>query len=161
MGVLLPPPPNQPVSDTHEWRDWFYTLYKNTTSGNGIKFTGLDFSGSNIDDIVTRDHNTLTNLQGGTSLQYFHLTSAEYAAVAGLGTMSTQNKTAVDITGGTIVGITNLNVAVVTVATLPVGAVGRRSFVTDALAPVFGAVVAGGGAVNVPVYYDGAAWRVG
>jgi len=36
-----------------------------------------------------------------------------------------------------------------------------RCFVTDALAPVFGSIVNGGGAVPVPVYYDGTNWRVG
>ena len=51
-----------------------------------------------------------------------------------------------------------------TVATLPAAATagaGARAFVTDALAPVFGSAVAGSGAVNVPVYSDGAAWNVG
>ena len=38
---------------------------------------------------------------------------------------------------------------------------GARSFVTDALAPVFGNTVVGGGAVNVPVYSDGTNWKVG
>ena len=49
-----------------------------------------------------------------------------------------------------------------TVASLPTaGTAGRRAFVTDALAPVFGSAVAGSGAVNVPVYDTGAAWFVG
>jgi hypothetical protein len=48
-----------------------------------------------------------------------------------------------------------------TVATLPAGTIGDTAYVTDALAPVFGAAVAGGGAVMVPVYYTGAAWFVG
>jgi hypothetical protein len=51
-----------------------------------------------------------------------------------------------------------------TVATLPSAAtsgVGARSFVTDATAPTFGATVAGGGAVAVPVYSDGTDWKVG
>jgi hypothetical protein len=39
------------------------------------------------------------------------VTSAITTATGSLGTMATQNKTAVDITGGTIVGITNLAVA--------------------------------------------------
>lgn len=47
------------------------------------------------------------------------------------------------------------------VANLPAGAAGQRAFVSDALAPAFGAAVAGGGAVFVPVYYTGAAWNVG
>jgi hypothetical protein len=51
-----------------------------------------------------------------------------------------------------------------TVATLPsavTSGVGARSFVTDALAPAFGATVATGGAVAVPVYSDGTNWKVG
>lgn len=52
----------------------------------------------------------------------------------------------------------------VTVASLPsassVGA-GARCMVSDASAPVFGAVVAGGGSIIVPVYSDGTVWRVG
>lgn len=49
-----------------------------------------------------------------------------------------------------------------TVATLPgTPSAGDHAFVTDALAPVFGTNVAGGGTVNVPVYYDGTNWKVG
>lgn len=48
-----------------------------------------------------------------------------------------------------------------TVATLTAVGAGKRAFVTDALAPAFGAIVAGGGAVFTPVYSDGAAWLVG
>jgi hypothetical protein len=33
--------------------------------------------------------------------------------------------------------------------------------VNDALTPVFGSAVTGGGAVNVPVYSTGSAWNVG
>jgi len=51
-----------------------------------------------------------------------------------------------------------------TVATLPSAVTsgkGARSFVTDALGPVFGSTVATGGAVAVPVYSDGTNWKVG
>jgi len=51
-----------------------------------------------------------------------------------------------------------------TVTTLPSAATsgkGARSFVTDALAPTFGATVVTGGAVAVPVYSDGTNWKVG
>jgi hypothetical protein len=50
------------------------------------------------------------------------------------------------------------------VADLPDAAtsgVGARAFVTDASSPTFGATVAGGGAVAVPVYSDGTDWKVG
>ena len=51
-----------------------------------------------------------------------------------------------------------------TVATLPSAATsgaGARTFVTNALAPTFGAAVVGGGAVFTPVYSDGTNWKVG
>jgi hypothetical protein len=38
---------------------------------------------------------------------------------------------------------------------------GSRTFVTDALTPVFQATVTGGGAVFTPVYSDGTNWKVG
>lgn len=52
----------------------------------------------------------------------------------------------------------------VTVANLPTAVKGMRSFVTDSNATMtagIGAVVAGGGTDNVPVYYDGTNWRIG
>lgn len=63
------------------------------------------------------------------------------------------------VTSGVMPPLTNY-----TVATLPSAAdsgVGARSFVTDALAPTFGATVVTGGAVAVPVYSDGTDWKVG
>ena len=49
-----------------------------------------------------------------------------------------------------------------TVATLPAaGTVGRRAYVTDALAPVFLANVTGGGAIITPVFDNGTHWIVG
>lgn len=47
-----------------------------------------------------------------------------------------------------------------TVATLPAGTNGMRTFVSDALGPAWGVAVTGGGAVVTPVYYNGA-WTVG
>lgn len=48
-----------------------------------------------------------------------------------------------------------------TVATLPTGVVGARAYVTNALAPTFGATVVTGGAVTIPVFYNGTNWIVG
>lgn len=45
-----------------------------------------------------------------------------------------------------------------TVATLPAGTQGDMAYVTDALAPAYNAVVVGGGAVTIPVFYNGVAW---
>jgi hypothetical protein len=57
-----------------------------------------------------------------------------------------------------------IKVPAVTVSALPAAAtagVGARAFVNDALTPVFGSAVTGGGAVAVPVYSTGSAWNVG
>lgn len=62
---------------------------------------------------------------------------------------------------------TSVVTPILTTTTTTVGALGaattagQRKFVTDALTPVFGATVAAGGAVPVPVYADGTNWIVG
>lgn len=45
-----------------------------------------------------------------------------------------------------------------TVATLPAGTVGMTAYVTDATAPAYNGALTGGGAVVVPVFYNGTAW---
>ena len=68
------------------------------------------------------------------------------------------------LTGGTLTGpltAPQYRTTVYTVATLPAAVASARAFVNDALAPAFGAAVVGAGAVSVPVYYDGAVWKVG
>lgn len=46
-----------------------------------------------------------------------------------------------------------------TVAALPAApGVGARAYVTDATAPTYNAVLVGGGAVTVPVFFNGVAW---
>jgi hypothetical protein len=65
-------------------------------------------------------------------------------------------------------GATNLSVSGTvrtqgyTVATLPAaGTAGRKTYVTNALAPAFGSAVVGGGAVVIPVFDNGTTWIVG
>jgi hypothetical protein len=69
-----------------------------------------------------------------------------------------------DDSADTFLTTSYVKTAAVAVASLPSAAtagIGARSFVTDALAPVFGATVAAGGAVATPVYSDGTNWKVG
>ena len=73
----------------------------------------------------------------------------------------------INIGGTTDPGAGNLSVAGTvktqgyTVATLPAGVTGARAYVTNALAPVFGSTVVTGGAVTIPVFYNGTNWIVG
>lgn len=46
-----------------------------------------------------------------------------------------------------------------TVATLPIGVLGDLAYVIDALAPTYNTTVVGGGAVRIPVFFDGTAWK--
>jgi hypothetical protein len=48
-----------------------------------------------------------------------------------------------------------------TVATLPAGTIGMRTYVTDAVAPTFLGALTGGGAIKAPVFYNGTAWVAG
>jgi hypothetical protein len=70
----------------------------------------------------------------------------------------------IKFTGAAAGSTSHIKVPPVAVTSLPAAAtagVGARAFVNDALAPVFGSTVANGGAVAVPVYSDGSAWKVG
>lgn len=83
----LPPIPNQPVSNAHEWREWFFKLWESLGGTQGqIYYTDLNFTGSNITSIQTRAHNTLQGLQGGNlgATEYYHLDASQYAAVTSL-----------------------------------------------------------------------------
>ena len=59
-----------------------------------------------------------------------------------------------------VASFTTSRVTLFTVATLPVGVTGMTSCVSDALAPVSLAAVAGGGTVTVSVFFNGAQWIV-
>lgn len=123
-----------------------------------------------------------TNVVTGT-YPNFTITSTAVTSVGGTGTVNgitltgTVTSTGNLTLGGTLSGVslttqvsgilpvanggTGTGVAY-TVATLPAaGTQGRRAWVTDALAPAFGAAVVGGGAVVIPVFDTGAAWIVG
>jgi hypothetical protein len=78
-NFVLPPPPN-PDEDIngYSWRDWFRQLRDYIVNKGTILWSQIDFTGSNITDILTRRHNDLQVIQGGASNQYYHLTSPEY-----------------------------------------------------------------------------------
>ena len=62
----------------------------------------------------------------------------------------------------TVTATTTMKAGGYTVAGLPAaGTAGRRAYVTNALLPVWGSNVAGGGAVTVPVFDNGTTWIVG
>lgn len=61
-------------------------------------------------------------------------------------------------TAGKIIAGAAIRLKNFTVAALPTGTQGDMTFVTDALAPGFLAIVVGGGAIVTPVFYNGTNW---
>jgi len=87
MATLIFPIPNQPIAESHEWRDWFFRLGQNINTGGIVRWDNIVFDASNITSIVNRRHNDLQGLQGGATsgLEYYHVTADEYNALeAGL-----------------------------------------------------------------------------
>ena len=145
MAVQLPPIPNNPVTDVFVWRDWFFKVSQLLVQQASIAWTSLDFTGSNLQDIQTRQHNALQSIQGGIASQYYHLTATEYATVQafptlplsianggtgattasgartnlGLGTMATQN--------------TGITVTITTAALTALGTQGSMTFTNGIL----------------------------
>ena len=81
----LPPIPNQPVSNAHEWREWFFKLWQSLGGTEGqIYYVDLNFTGSNITSIQNRAHNDLQGLQGGNvgGTEYYHLDANDYNRIA-------------------------------------------------------------------------------
>lgn len=84
MALNIPPPPS-PNSDFNDfsWKDWFRLLRNAVVDISIGAWSALNFSGSNITDIETRHHNDLQLIQGGSSGQAYHLTSAQYTGLTG------------------------------------------------------------------------------
>jgi hypothetical protein len=107
MSQLLPPAPNGAPPGSAFWNIWYEkvrTLVNQTVSST-VAWTALNFSSSNITDIVNRAHNNLTSLQGGTAGEYYHLTAAQYATLTTTGILTLYSKssdpTTSDITAST------------------------------------------------------------
>lgn len=77
MGFKLPPPPVGNDVSSPAFRDWFYKIQQFLQIAGNILFTELNFTGSNITSIETRNHNDLQNIQGGTTTERYHLTQLQ------------------------------------------------------------------------------------
>jgi hypothetical protein len=75
--MASPPPINDNIG-SHAWLDWFRQIDREIRSFSSVVWGNINFSGSNITDITTRNHNQLQSHDGGTSGQYYHLTQAQH-----------------------------------------------------------------------------------
>lgn len=86
MTIQRVPPPPTSNNDQGIWGVW-YTQVKDAinTIGTSLKWTSLDFTGSKLTDILSRNHSDLLSLQGGTATQYYHLTLAQHTDLTDAG----------------------------------------------------------------------------
>lgn len=85
--IKIVPTPQTPVSsDSWVWAQWFMNIAKLLSTYATGFFRDLDFTGSDITQIETRNHNQLQNIQGGDFGldEYFHLSNAEYVDLQNL-----------------------------------------------------------------------------
>lgn len=81
MAAGVPPPPLNSPSGSYYWLEW-YTNLTNFLNGTNIPWSNLNFTGSNITDILVRNHNDLQNIQGGDVTvppgKAFHMIGKQY-----------------------------------------------------------------------------------
>lgn len=68
--------------NSQRWLEWFRLISLEINEISTVTWGNINFTGSNITDIVSRQHNNLQLIQGGTSGQYYHLTAAQHAALS-------------------------------------------------------------------------------
>lgn len=92
MSIQIPPPPPPGAGfESNQWQTWLLKLYQQQVIPSTVTWGNIDFTGSNITSIQTRQHNSLQSLQGGASGDYYHLTSSQVTDVLGngIGTVTT------------------------------------------------------------------------
>ena len=78
MADLLPPMPVGVPPSHSFWNDWYEKLRTLINTGSvSVLWGNINFSGSNLTSIVTRAHNNLQSMQGGSAGEYNHLTNLQ------------------------------------------------------------------------------------
>lgn len=107
MPAILPPSPNGVPPGHSFWNDWYEKLRMiiNDVATSIVQWTAISFTGSNITDIQSRDHNNLQNLQGGTAGEKYHLSLAQNTALTSGGVTALHthdHETLTSLQGGAI-----------------------------------------------------------
>ena len=81
MATGLPPPPINDQPGSFTWLEWYRQLRNYISTNGSVPWYVINFAGSNLTDIATRDHDQLQNLDGGAAGEHYHLTAAQHAAL--------------------------------------------------------------------------------
>ena len=100
----------QGVPPGHQFWNLWYSQLRDIINGiaTSIKWTNLDFTGSKIEDIASRDHNKLTNIQGGAVSDYQHITTAQVNALSNIGSLVMNSKSSDPTTSDIASGMSKL-----------------------------------------------------
>lgn len=87
MAAGVPPPPLNSPAGSYYWLEW-YTSLTNFLNGTNIPWSNINFTGSNLADLQTRNHNDLHAIEGGNTSgagvgHAFHLLGAEFIGFVG------------------------------------------------------------------------------
>lgn len=78
MRTPVPPPPFTGDSTVSRWLN---LLWKRVDAVGQILWSTVQFDGSDLADLETKNHNDLDNIQGGAAGEYYHLTAGELSRV--------------------------------------------------------------------------------
>ena len=82
MADLIPPIPIDAPFASYNWVDWYQKVRRAINEAQNLRWSQFtDFTGSNLNQLVTRNHSDLQSMQGGTSGERYHLTAAQHSAV--------------------------------------------------------------------------------
>jgi len=104
MALIPPPPPVKSEPGSFAWMDWYKKLYDYLNTAGSVLWSSLNFTGSNLTDLVTRLHSSLQGIQGGVVGEYYHLTAGELLALQlSKSTTSVAVNTTLDDAYGTVI----------------------------------------------------------
>ena len=66
-------------------QQWMLMIERMLSNPGALTWTLLDFSGSNLTDLATRNHNDLQSVQGGAAADYYHLTLVQHTDLTDAG----------------------------------------------------------------------------
>lgn len=79
MADLLPPTPVGVPPGHSFWNDWYERLRVLVNTGSiNVLWSNINFAGSTLNSIASREHNVLQSTQGGSAGEKYHLSSAQH-----------------------------------------------------------------------------------